>query len=69
MDYNKIFKVKEEIEKSIEEIAGEAANKVFASIDKESLESAVITGYIARRVFQDAFDLKYEFLVIQSDEF
>ncbi|WP_144498276.1 hypothetical protein [Bacillus pumilus] len=68
MDYKEMFEVKEEIRKSIEEAAKKAAEKVFASIDKETFESAVITGYIARRVFQDAFDFKYETLLMVTDE-
>ncbi|CAL8901922.1 hypothetical protein NSQ30_10755 [Bacillus sp. FSL R7-0651] len=68
MDYKEIFEIKEEISKSIEEVAQRAAKKVFASVDKKSLESAVITGHIAKQEFLDAFDLEYMLLFNQCDE-
>lgn len=68
MNYKEMFKVRGDIEKSIEEVAEKAAESVFANVNKESLESAVITGDIAKQVFLKAFDMTYMFLFVQCDE-
>ncbi|UXO88778.1 hypothetical protein [Bacillus safensis] len=68
MDYKEMFEVKEEIRKSLEDVAERAARSVFAKVDKQSLEGAVITGHIAKQEFLDAFDLEYMFLFNQCDE-
>lgn len=68
MNYKEMFEVRGEIGKSIEGVAEKAAESVFANVDKESLESAVITGDIAKQIFLEAFDMKYMFLFAQCDE-